>query len=268
MKLNLKRLECTFVAYLIFLSSNLLTGSVIAQTDPTREELKGLQKQIETLNEGQKSMQKDLQEIKTLLQGRAAPPNLPPQDLTVSLGNKPVKGDKNAKLTLVEFSDYQCPFCSRSFRETLPQIEKEYVLTGKLKYILRDFPIESIHKDAFKAAEAANCAGEQGKYWEMHDRLFQNQNQLGVEELPKHAQAIGLNGSTFQQCLDSGKQATEVRKDMEDGQKAGVQGTPTFLLGIQDSDSQAIKVLRVIVGAQPYAQFKEAVESVLSQVKK
>jgi protein-disulfide isomerase len=268
MKLNLKRLECTFVAYLIFLSSNLLTGSVMAQTGPTREELKGLQKQIETLNEGQKSMQKELQEIKTLLQGRAAPSNLPPQDLTVSLGNKPFKGDKNTKLTLVEFSDYQCPFCARHFQETLPQIEKEYINTGKVKYVLREFPIESIHSSAFKAAEAANCAGEQGKYWEMHDRLFQNQNQLGVEELPKHATAIGLNSSTFQECLNSGKQATEIRKDLQDGQRIGVNGTPTFLLGVEDSDGQNIKILKMIVGAQPYSQFKEAIESALSQVKK
>ena len=113
-----------------------------------------------------------------------------------------------------------------------------------------------------------SCAGEQGKYWEMHDRLFENQNQLGVEELPKHAQAIGLNLLAFQRCLDSGKQAAEIRKDVEDGQRAGVGGTPTIFLGVRDSDSQTIKVLRVIVGAQPYAQFKEAIESALSQVKK
>jgi protein-disulfide isomerase len=251
----------------MFLSGIFFTSTLLAQTDPTREELKGLQKQIETLNEAQKAMGKELQEIKALLQGRAGPPNLPPQNVTVSLGNKPSKGDKNAKLTLVEFSDYQCPFCSRSFRDTLRQIEKEYVLTGKLKYILRDFPIESIHKDAFKAAEAANCAGEQGKYWEMHDRLFRNQNQLDAGELPKHAQAIGLSLSVFQQCVDTGKYASEVRKDLEDGRRAGVQGTPTFFLGVQDSDSQSIKILRVIVGAQPYVQFKEAIEWALGQAK-
>jgi len=255
--------------HLIFLClAVVLCSPLNAQSEATREELKGLQKQIEAFRETQKDIQKNLQEIKALLQGRAAPPNLPPQDLTVSLGNKPVKGDKNAKLTLMEFSDYQCPFCSRSFRETLPQIEREYINTGKVKYVLREFPIESIHRDAFKAAEAANCAGEQGKYWEMHDRLFQNQNQLGVEELPKHAQAMGLSLPAFQQCLNSGKQAAEIRKDMEDGQKAGVNGTPTFFLGVQNSDGQTVKVLRAIVGSQPYVQFKEAIESVLNQMKK
>lgn len=255
--------------HLIFLClAVVLCSPLNAQSEATREELKGLQKQIEAFRETQKDIQKNLQEIKALLQGRAAPPNLPPQDLTVSLGNKPVKGDKNAKLTLMEFSDYQCPFCSRSFRETLPQIEKEYVLTGKLKYILRDFPIESIHRNAFKAAEAANCAGGQGKYWEMHDRLFANQQALNLRDLSLHAEALGLNLSIFKGCLDSGKQASEIRKDMEDGQKAGVQGTPTFFVGVQDSSSQAIRVLRVIRGAQPYAQFKEAIEWALTQTAK
>jgi len=102
----------------------------------------------------------------------------------------------------------------------------------------------------------------------MHDRLFQNQNQLGVAELPKHAQAIGLKTAKLEECLRSGKQAAEIRKDMEDGQKAGVQGTPTFFLGVQDSDGQGVKVLRMIVGAQPYAQFKEAIEGALSQMRK
>jgi len=252
-----------------FLLSTVFFNSPLnAQTDPTREELKGLQKQIDELKESQKGMQKELQEIKAFLQGSAAPSNLPPPNLTVSVDDDPFKGDKNAKLTLIEFSDYQCPFCARHFRETLPQLEREYINTGKVKYVFRDFPIESIHRDAFKAAEAANCAGEQGKYWEMHDRLFQNQNQLGVEELPKHAQAIGLSLSVFQQCLDSGKQAAEIRKDMEHGQRAGVNGTPTFFLGVQDSDNQTIKVLKVIRGAQPYGQFKEAIEEVFNQAKR
>lgn len=252
---------------LIFLSSLLLSRSLSAQSEPAGGP-KGLQEQINELKETQKAIQKELQEIKNLLQGRAVSPNLPPQNLTVSVSNNPLKGDKNAKLTLIEFSDYQCPFCARHFRETLPQIEKDYINTGKLKYVLREFPIESIHRDAFKAAQAANCAGEQGKYWEMHDRLFQNQNQLGAADLPKHAQAIGLKTAEFEECLRSGKRAEKIRKDREDGQRAGVQGTPTFFLGVQDSDGQKIKVIRMIVGAQPYAQFKVAIEGVLGEINK
>lgn len=245
-----------------------VNSALSAQADPIREELKALQKQIDGIKEAQKALQKELQEIKGLLQGRAGPPNVPPRDLTLSVDNNPFKGDKNAKVTLIEFSDYQCPFCARHFRETLPQIERDYIRTGKLRYVLRDFPLEAIHRDALKAAEAANCAGEQGKYWEMHDRLFQNQNQLGAAELPKHAEAIGLNLSAFEQCLGSGGQGAQIRKDIEDGQKAGVRGTPTFFLGVQEPDKQTVKVLRMIAGAQPYPQFKEAIEWGLREIEK
>lgn len=250
------------------LTTLLFANPGVAASDPIKEELRGLQKQIEDIRETQRAVQKELQEIKALLQGRVSAPSLPPPNLTVNVGNRPVKGNQSTKLTLVEFSDYQCPFCARHFRETLPQIEKDYITTGKLKYVLRDFPLESIHKDAFKAHETANCAGEQGKYWEMHDRLFQNQNQLGVADLPKHAQAIGLDIMPFQQCLNSGKQAGKIRKDMDDGQRAGVQGTPTFFLGFEEPDGKTIKVLSGIVGAYPYAQFKQAIEAALNQTRK
>jgi protein-disulfide isomerase len=149
----------------------------------------------------------------------------------------------------------------------LPQIDSEYIRTGKLKYVVRDFPLESIHKDAFKAAEAAHCAGDQGHYWEMHARLFANQRALGTKDLPQHAQALGLNVATFQQCVESGKHAARIRKDLEDGRRAGVTGTPGFFLGVTEPNDPKVKVLRVIKGAQPYASFKDAIESLLSSQK-
>ncbi len=254
---------------LIFLFSALFFNtSLSAQSEGIRERPKGLQEQINELKETQKAILKELQETKNILQGRAAQPNLPPLNLTVSIDGSPFKGNESTKLTLIEFSDYQCPFCARHFRETLPQVEREYINTGKIKYVLRDFPIESIHKDAFKAAESARCAGEQGKYWEMHDRLFYNQSLLGTAELPKHAQAIGLSLSSFQQCLEGGKYAAQIRRDIEEGRSVGVNGTPSFFLGVKDSDSQSIKVLRMIVGAQPYGQFKQAIEEILREIAK
>jgi len=149
----------------------------------------------------------------------------------------------------------------------LPQIEKDYIKTGKLKYVVRDFPLEAIHKDAFKAAEAAHCAGEQGKFWEMHVRLYDNQRALGPKELPQHAQALGLDGPKFQQCLESGKYAARIRKDLEDGQRAGITGTPGFLFGLTEPNDPKVKVLRVLKGAQPYASFKDAIDSLLSPKK-
>jgi len=118
----------------------------------------------------------------------------------------------------------------------VPRIDAEYIKTGKLKYIVRDFPLESIHPRAFKAAEAAHCAGEQGKYWEMHDRLSANQRQLAPGDLTSHAQAVGPDAAAFQGCLDSGKYSAHIRTDMLAGQRAGVRGTPTFFLGVQASN--------------------------------
>ena len=245
------------------LSILLLFGSQ-AGFAQTNEELKALRKEIESLKQGQSAIQKELQEIKTLLRGRVATPPPEPQNVVLSVKDDPVKGEKDAKLTLIEFSDYQCPFCARHSRETIPQLEREYIATGKVKYVFRNFPIESIHPQAFKAHEAANCAGEQGKYWEMHDRLFANQNALGLKELPPHAKALGLDLPKFQQCLDGGKQAAKIRSDLADGQKAGVQGTPTFFLAVTEPNDTNLKALRVIRGAQPYAGFKQAIDGLLS----
>ena len=238
--------------------------TVVAQPSA---ELGALRKEIETLKEGQKAIQQDLQEIKNLLraaQTTQAPPQAAPQEVLLSLDGAPFKGEKTAKVTMVEFSDYQCPFCARYFRDTLPQIEREYIRTGKVKYVLRDLPIQSIHPLAFKAAEATHCASEQGKYWEMHDRLFANPGALARKDLSGHAQALGLDVAAFDQCLDSGKHAARIRKDLAESQKAGVRGTPTFFLGLTEPNSSQLKAVRVIRGAQPYDAIKEAVDSLLT----
>ncbi len=227
------------------------------------EELRALRNELEVLKEGQKAIRKELEEIKNLLRARQAPP-AEPQGVVLGVDDTPFKGDRTATLTLIEFSDYQCPFCARHFRETLPQLENEYISTGKVKYVFRDFPIESIHPQAFKAAEAANCAGRQGEYWKMHDRLFAEQNALGLQDLSQHARALGLDLATFQQCLEGGKEVAEIRKDIAEGQKAGVTGTPTFFFGRTEPNETKIKVLRVIRGAQPYAVFREVIESLLA----
>jgi protein-disulfide isomerase len=226
------------------------------------DEVKDLRKEIESLKEGQKQMQKELEAIKALLLGRQAPS--PPQEVVLSVDGAPVLGEKNAKLTLVEFSDYQCPFCARHFNQTWPQLVSEYIETGKVRYVVRDFPLESMHPLAFKAAEAAHCAGEQGKYWEMHNRLLANQSALGAKNLPLHAQALGLDLPAFQQCLDSGKEAARVRKDLDDGEKAGVEGTPTFFLGLTEQNDSKIKATRRLGGALPYPRFKQAIDSLLA----
>jgi protein-disulfide isomerase len=173
------------------------------------------------------------------------------------------KGDKNAKVTLIEFADYQCPFCARFYRETLPQIEENYIFTGKVKFFFRNFPLERSHPHAFKAAVAANCAGEQGKFWAMHQRLFTHQDELSPKDLLQHAKALSLDSAKFARCLDSEESAAKVRNELAEGQKAGVKVTPTFLLGRTEPNSPKVAIQKTIVGAKSYGDFKEVIDGLL-----
>ena len=167
-------------------------------------------------------------------------------------------------MTLIEFTDYQCPFCSRHTKSTLPRLEKEFVDTGKIRYVLRDFPLAAIHPQASKAHEAAHCAGEQGKYWEMHDQLFENQKALQAGKLPDYAQAAGVSDATeFQQCLDSGKYEARNNAGLKDGKEAGIQGTPSFLLGHTEANGN-VKVVKLIRGALPFQLFEQHINALLN----
>jgi len=163
-----------------------------------------------------------------------------------------VKGDKDAPVTIVEFSDYECPFCVRFYSNTFGELKTKYIDTGKVKFVYRDFPL-SFHQNAQKAAEAAECAGEQNKYYEMHDKLFEDGVSGGVTAFKGYAQEIGLDTSEFNNCLDSGKMASEVKKDFDDGAKFGVSGTPAFFING-----------KLLTGAQPIQAFEQMIEQELS----
>lgn len=169
-----------------------------------------------------------------------------------------VKGDPNATVTLIEFTDYECPFCGRHFEQTMPSIMKDYVDTGKVKYVVRDFPL-GFHADAAKASEATECAGEQGKFWEMHDKIFSNQGSWGADAVATfktYAKELKL-GSSFDTCLDTGAMADEVAADQAAGSAAGISGTPGFWIVSDDGQSKNIS------GAYPYATFKAAFDEML-----
>jgi protein-disulfide isomerase len=142
-------------------------------------------------------------------------------------------------------------------------LDRDYIQTGKVKYVLRDLPLASIHPFAMKAAEATHCAGDQGKYWEMHDRLFANQRALARPELSKHAEALGLDVAAFDQCVDSGKSVARIRKDIAEAQSIQVTATPTFVLGLTDGNSSKVKGVK-IPGAVPYQAFKNAIDRLLA----
>ncbi len=181
----------------------------------------------------------------------------------VSIDDDYIKGNADAELTLIEFSDFQCPYCARFYKETLPLIQKEYIDTGKVRMVYRDFPLSNAHPEAQKAAEAAQCAGEQGKFWEMHDKLFDKHSALAIGHIKRYARELGLSGKRFDECVDSGRFREEVLKDLQDGQAAGVQGTPTFFLG-RTQPGKTINGV-IIRGARPYISFKQAFERMLQE---
>lgn len=192
--------------------------------------------------------------------------NLPtptPQAVEVSADDDAVMGSKNAKVTIIEFSDYQCPFCRKFWLDTLPSIKRDYIDTGKVNFVYRDFPL-SFHPMAQSSAEAANCAREEGGdvgYYKMHDKIFEEQMTLDggtvqstvtytATDLKAWAKEIGYN---IDSCLDSGKYAQEVQKDFADGGASGVQGTPGFFINGKP-----------LSGAQPYQAFKQVIDAELA----
>ncbi len=180
----------------------------------------------------------------------------------------PVLGDKNAPVTIIEFSDYECPFCKRHFDQTLPQLVEKYVDTGKVKIVFRDFPLSFHDPMATKEAVAANCAREQGgdkKYFEFHHEIFQrttsNGNGLDDAKIKTIASDLSLNVAKFSTCLSNKAMEDEVKKDIVDGTAAGASGTPTFVIGKTTETGEVNGDL--LVGAQPFAAFQGLIEPLL-----
>jgi len=210
------------------------------------------------------------------------------EKVDVSVDDDPILGNPEAKITMVEFSDFQCLFCRRFWEEAFRQIKKEYIDTGKVRLVYRDYPLP-FHPAAQASAEASECADEQGKFWEMHDKIFEEQAKQGTEtitygvsELKKWASQIGLDSAKFNQCLDSEKYKSEVEKDLADGSSYGVSGTPGFILMegneteidtglIADAQNKNQNIVPMpngnyfIGGAQPFSVFKAVIDSLLDK---
>jgi protein-disulfide isomerase len=173
---------------------------------------------------------------------------LPPLRMRVDPGGGAVRGSAEAAVTIVEFSDFQCPYCARA-QPTLARVEKSY--PDRVRVVYRDFPLP-IHPQAGKAAEAGACARDQGKFWEMHDRIFENQAHLEVVDLKRFAGEIGLEARAFGECLDSGRHEADWKRDVEEGDSYGVSATPAFFING-----------RPLIGALPYESFAQVIEEEL-----
>ena len=226
------------------------------------------------LDRRQREILEELQNLRTLLNANPRTPPAPqnssrnsaatafPTNLSLTVDDGAVKGRREASLTIVEFSDFECPFCARYVRDTFHQIEREFVDTGKVRYAFRHTPIERLHPHAFKAAEAAECARRQGKFWQMHDHLFANQKALRLPDLFAAGRSIGLDEGALRQCLD-GQATAKVRQDLATGTQAGISGTPAFFIGETQQDG-SVRVLRKLIGAQSAESFRSVLKGLLS----
>jgi protein-disulfide isomerase len=242
--------------------TNLAPGaSQVRAESASPSEVGILKEDVEHIKTDLAEIKKQLVDIRRLLSQRPAQAQRPGNVVAkVSTADNPSLGKPDAPVTIIEFSDYECPFCRRFFQNTLPALKTDYVDTGKARYVFRDFPLDRIHPHARKAAEAAHCAGDQSKYWEMHDRLFQN-GALGIINLKGYARDLGLDLAVFEACLDEGKYAAEVDKDAADGAASGVTGTPSFFIGKTGSDGTIEGTL--IRGAQAITAFKQEIDRLL-----
>jgi len=225
-----------------------------------------MQKEINELKEGQREIQEEIK----LLKGdqplkRVAPAkSQTPFDIDIDKNSLESKGNERARVAIIEFSDFQCSYCLSYVSQTFPQLDKDYIRSGKVKYFFRNLPLTKGHPNAFRAAEAAHCAAEQGKFWQAHDRFFANQDTLNPNDWLPHARALGLDIPKFDECLRSGKFDEGINKDIEEAQSLGIDGTPAFLIGVMAPNGKSVSVHKVMLGVEPYDSFKQALDELLS----
>jgi protein-disulfide isomerase len=180
----------------------------------------------------------------------------------ISIVGAALRGTKNAPVILVEYSDFECPYCGKFAREIWPSLNTEYVETGKVSLAFRHLPIESKHRLALKAAESAECAGQQGVFWEMHDALFRQQ-QLDESHVLDIARLLSMDIEAFRRCL-AGEMLPKVRQDIAHAADLRVSATPTFFVGFLQSDRSSVKVSETIAGAGPLEMFEAALNRALA----
>lgn len=236
--------------FLYFAASAALLLPLTAQTQqPAKDEGITHQQADEIL--------KELREIRQLLEKQvAANPAAPkgPQRASLDLTGYQMLGDKNAPVTMVEFTDYQCPFCQRFHALVFDSIKKNYIDTGKVRFYSKDLPLDALHPNAFRAAEAGRCAADQGQFWKMRDLMSSDPSKLDVENLVKDAEGLKMDPKTFRTCLESDRYRAAIEADVVQAGQIGADGTPAFVVGKSTPNGVDGEVL---VGAMPYAAFDQ-----------
>jgi protein-disulfide isomerase len=183
----------------------------------------------------------------------------------IDLDGAQARGADTAVVTLVEFSDYECPYCIRHFQLTMPEIEANYINTGKIRYVFRDFPVDQLHPEAIRAHESAHCAAEQNRFWDLHVRLFTAPGTHTGPLLEQRATEAGLSLEPFRTCLASGRTQAAIRATAAQAVELGAGGTPAFFVGVRDRATNQMKVAQAISGAQSFSVFARVIDAVIKQ---
>lgn len=190
-------------------------------------------------------------------------PPLSTGNVVVPLDGVPIRGQQGARVVVMEYSDFECPFCGRYVRDTLPRIDRDYVDTGRVQYAFRQFPLESLHPHAMGAAIVAACAAPRGQFWAMHDWLFAHQQTLEMPSLMAAAAGLGLGDASYSSCVEAREPAAMIQRTRAEAVRVGFTGTPGFLVGTLGADGQ-LHATRRLYGAVPYSLFQSAIDDVLA----
>ena len=192
------------------------------------------------------------------------PPAPPLPSEPISLQGAIQDGAASAKVAVIQYSEFKCPYCGVFARDTLPTLKKKYLDTGKVVIAFRHFPLDTLHPFARQAAQAAECANQQGQFWAFHDRMFAQQKELDAVKIAAYAKEISLDSRRFSSCMEA-EAARVVDADVESGKALGVTGTPTFFIGIIQADGR-VKLRERLTGAQPITQFELTIDKVIAEV--
>jgi protein-disulfide isomerase len=234
-------------------------GAYAAQ--PRADDLVKLKDEVARLNAQQQQILDSLDELKRMIKGPGQAALKPPA--TMSVAGEPFKGQPGATLAIIEYADFECPFCRRFEHDVYPQIRDNYIATGKVKYFHRDMPLP-FHEGAMPAARAAHCASEQGKFWEMHDSLLGDAASLGAADIDERAGKLGLNVSELDACISSDRFADIIQRSVAEATQMQISGTPTFIIGTLDDQGNLMSVKTTVVGAYPFGTFKAAIDPLLA----
>jgi len=258
----------------IFLLLSLSLGMVASRGDdsaPTAPTLESLQREVAELKENQRQLAELVDLLRKKSESGGKPDIMPPNPdrptvITQNVRGEPFRGETNARVAVVEYSDFNCSHCARYATNIFPRLEKEYILTGKIRYLFRDLP-DRQDLDSQIKAQMARCAGEQGKFWEMHDRFFRETLPVldHPEVLVDHARALGLDPVVLNTCIQSRRYLPAIERIGKDARRVGMYGTPSFLMGELSADGNILRGTKILTGGESYEELKAALDELLKQ---